>query len=150
MFTDYPVVEESLEHPKFELVERFSDSTILFVRHPVSSFYDLGLRMINQFPHQETLLGRRAALQVIRSKSRAQKENSKYGKEDASDNETGPSWYPMTFDLATEVNQFLKVHKKLQDSGQDNHWLVKPAGVGMCYSLKVGLTVPKMCGFTSC
>jgi len=40
--------------------------------------------------------------------------------------ETSPKWYPTTYNLKTELPQFVSFFQHREERGLDNHWICKP------------------------
>ena len=38
----------------------------------------------------------------------------------------GPDWLPVTFNLKTEIKEFVSYYQKREAEGLDNHWIIKP------------------------
>ena len=42
------------------------------------------------------------------------------------DGGNGPEWLPLTFNLKTELKEFVSCYQVNEREGRDNHWIVKP------------------------
>ena len=107
-----------LTHSGFQLVKEFESSDILFAACPVASFNNLGRRLVNQFPHEIALISPRRLLHAVRS--------GHHGPDDFSSAsvildtitnplELLPDWFPLSFDLKTEIKLFLDVYEQTVD-----------------------------------
>ena len=38
----------------------------------------------------------------------------------------GPEWLPLTFNLKTELREFVSCYQSREEEGLDNHWIIKP------------------------
>ncbi|CAK0782888.1 hypothetical protein CVIRNUC_006083 [Coccomyxa viridis] len=129
VWSDYPLLSEHLALEGFEITEDHAAADIIISNTPIRDFRSLpsGV-LVNQFPYEAAIIRKDLLPQTLRQ-YRAQS-----GEADEStvctsgrSEDVVPSWYPPTYDLATEVQFFVKHFRQIADAGQDNHWVVKPA-----------------------
>lgn len=126
MFTDYPGVSEMLTHPSFTIVPSFDESHVLFAASPVSGFFGLAQRMVNQFPHEQCLVNPRFFMNTVRLSAQP-----RHGGRVTDQNQQAqslPSWFPLMFDMKTEVNHFLAEYARCSNKGKENFWLLFSGG----------------------
>ena len=137
VFSEYEFINKNLTHPRFELTDSMADADILWLSSHFKDFEDLSREMpekrINQFPC-ENVITIKDFLCVV---CRRQGEGGQH-----------PAWLPRTYNLETELEQFVSCYQDREDRGEDNHWIVKPwnlsRGLDMqvCSSLSHILRLP--------
>ncbi|XP_054997775.1 tubulin--tyrosine ligase-like protein 12 isoform X2 [Sorex araneus] len=112
--TDVLQVYQNLTHPRFVFTSREAEADIL---HHFSHFKDYRSFsrerphvMLNQFPCESLLTVKDCLAAVARRVA---------GPE-------GPPWLPRTFNLRTELPQFVSYFQQREKRGEDNHWICKP------------------------
>lgn len=118
VFTDDPVIHRYLSHSSFEKVSDFDSSNILFAASPVASFSGLGRRLVNQFPREAHLIDPRLLLHAVRGEHHGQgdpRRRSVVIDTDASPLAMVPDWFPLAFDLKTEIKLFLEIKDQMDD-----------------------------------
>eukprot|EP00096_Caligus_rogercresseyi_P006630 TRINITY_DN2326_c0_g1_i1.p1 TRINITY_DN2326_c0_g1~~TRINITY_DN2326_c0_g1_i1.p1 ORF type:complete len:534 (-),score=108.36 TRINITY_DN2326_c0_g1_i1:98-1699(-) len=124
VYVEYDVVRDNLHHPKFEIVEDMSSADVLWLLSHFKEYKELSetfpWKLINQFPF-ENVLTIKDFLCIV---SRRLKGSTGDEKEDV---ETSfPEWLPVTYNLKTELPQFISYYQNREKRGLDNHWIVKP------------------------
>lgn len=107
-----------MSHPSFEVVKDFDSCDLLFAFSPIADFQTLGRRLFNQFPKESYLIHLRLLLHSIRSEHFGHNDpNSKAVVCGIADDpfEYTPYWFPLSFDLKTEIKFFLEMEEKIQD-----------------------------------
>lgn len=120
-------MQEALTDERFSIVGSFDDCHVLFAASPVSGFFGLAQRMVNQFPHEHCLLNPRFFMHTVRLLVQ-----SSHGGRVTDLNQQAqslPSWFPLMFDLKTEVNHLLAEYEQRDRNGRDNFWIVYSGGV---------------------
>uniref|UniRef100_A0A8C9G622 Tubulin tyrosine ligase like 12 n=1 Tax=Pavo cristatus TaxID=9049 RepID=A0A8C9G622_PAVCR len=115
VFTDIQQVLNSLTHPRFVFTDNEAEADILY---NFSHFKDYRLKlseerpevMLNQFPCENLLTVKDCLASISR----------RAGGPD------GPRWLPRTFNLQTELPQFICYFQQRERRGEDNHWICKP------------------------
>lgn len=115
-----------LTHPSFTIVPSFDESHVLFAASPVSGFFGLAQRMVNQFPHEQCLVNPRFFMNTVRLS--AQPRHSGRVTDQNQQAQSLPSWFPLMFDMKTEVNHFLAEYARRCKSGKENFWLLFSGG----------------------
>ncbi|XP_069759518.1 tubulin--tyrosine ligase-like protein 12 [Narcine bancroftii] len=114
VYTDVNQVLENLNVPRFVFTEDKMEADILYLFHHIKDYRTLSEQrphvMVNQFPC-ENLLTVKDCLAAIT-----------WGKGSVH----GPKWLPLTYNLRTELPQFVSCYQQRQDRGEDNHWICKP------------------------
>eukprot|EP00210_Caulerpa_lentillifera_P002259 g2170.t1 len=113
-------IADNLKHPAFEIVDDFSLSNILFAASPVDNFTSLGHRFVNQFPKEGCLLSPRFVLHSVRGDWTGTEIS------DPKMEVLYPDWFPLSFDLNSEVKWFLESFDKQQDL-----WLLISGEIGV-------------------
>ncbi|XP_051886251.1 tubulin--tyrosine ligase-like protein 12 [Pristis pectinata] len=114
IYTDIKQVLENLNAPRFVFTEDEKEADILYLYHHIKDYRALSEKrphvMVNQFPC-ENLLTMKDCLAALARRA---------GSVD------GPKWLPLTYNLSTELPQFVSCYQQRQDRGEDNHWICKP------------------------
>ncbi|KAJ8922981.1 hypothetical protein NQ315_001529 [Exocentrus adspersus] len=114
VFTQYELVEEYLTDNKFVIVENEEEADILWLTKHFKDFEELSNspgKFVNQFPFEYVLTVKDLLCITCRRK-------------DSSEN-----WLPVTYNLLTEITNFLSCFQHRQDEGEDNYWIVKPCNL---------------------
>ncbi|BDA45757.1 Tubulin-tyrosine ligase-like protein 12 [Coccomyxa sp. Obi] len=129
VWADYPLVKDRLTAPAFRIIDDREAADIIVTSTPVKDFKALPInQLVNQFPFEACLIRKDLLPQSLRRFHAAAMD---VGAQAAPSGDLSadivPSWFPTTYDLATEVHFFLQDYKKRAEAGQDNHWVVKLA-----------------------
>lgn len=121
VYTEYDLVRDLCD--PFEITEDKTEADILWLISHFTQYKELveeapGVH-INQFPF-ENVLTVKDLLSVTCRRQAGERQH------DPETLETFPSWYPTTFNLTTELVQFVAYFKKREALGLDNHWICKP------------------------
>lgn len=129
VFCGYDVISENLHHPRFEIVETEEEADILWLNYHYKTFRELSVnspsKRINQFPFENVLTIKDLLCVVCRRMADTavvDNDNSDQGRQ----LQTLPRWLPTTFNLKTELPQFVSYYQQREKLGLDNHWIVKP------------------------
>lgn len=123
VYSEYTFINQHLNDSAFEIVDNEQEADILWLTKHFKGFKEFREespnKFINQFPF-ENVLTIKDLLSVI----------CRRGNEDTkTDNEalqTQPSWLPTTFNLNTELVEFVSFFQNRQSKGLDNYWIIKP------------------------
>lgn len=111
--TDVQQVLDHLSHPRFTFVESETDADILYHFSHFKDYRKLSQErpgvLLNQFPCENLLTVKDCLASIAR----------RAGPE-------GPAWLPRTFNLRTELPQFVSYFQGRERRGEDNHWICKP------------------------
>lgn len=122
VYAEYDVLRANLTAPEFVLVDNEQDADVLWLTCHYKNFAELAQetphKFINQFPFEYvitikdllSIVGRRAALEH----------------HNADTLETYPAWLPTTYNLSTELREFVSYYQQRAAKGLDNHWIIKP------------------------
>ncbi|XP_062861455.1 tubulin--tyrosine ligase-like protein 12 [Trichomycterus rosablanca] len=114
VYTEMKQVLEHLKHPRFQFTEQ-DDADILWMYSHIRDYRKLSEErphvLLNQFPC-ETILTTKDCLASVAQRARK--------------GERTTLWLPMTFNLQTELPQFVRHYQQRQERGEDNHWICKP------------------------
>ncbi|KAM8884390.1 tubulin--tyrosine ligase-like protein 12 [Synchiropus picturatus] len=107
-------VINNLNHPRFQITEEEDKADIIWSYDPIKDYRKLSEErphvMLNQFPC-ECLVTVKDCLAAMARRANAG---------------SSPDWLPETFNLQTELPQFIKNYSDRQQRGEDNHWICKP------------------------
>ncbi|XP_047430657.1 tubulin--tyrosine ligase-like protein 12 [Mugil cephalus] len=107
-------VTNNLTHPRFQLTEVEEEADIIWGYNHIKDYRKLSEErphvMLNQFPCESIVTVKDCLAAVAR--------RLKGG--------PAPDWLPETFNLQTELPQFVKHYQLRQQRGEDNHWICKP------------------------
>lgn len=119
VFTQYSLIEQYLTDNKFELVKTENEADILWYTNHFKCFEELSQtpsRFVNQFPFEYILTVKDLLCVVCRRKDYAITENLIMY----------PKWLPITYNLKTELPQFVSYYQNRQKVQLDNYWIIKP------------------------
>lgn len=121
VFTEYDIIKENLTDNRFEIIEDENEADILWYTKHFKQFKELSetpQKFINQFPFEYILTIK--DLLCITCRRKQPKIH------DTSTLETFPTWLPTTYNLKTELIQFVSYYQHRTEKGLDNHWIIKP------------------------
>uniref|UniRef100_A0A665WYX6 Tubulin tyrosine ligase-like family, member 12 n=2 Tax=Echeneis naucrates TaxID=173247 RepID=A0A665WYX6_ECHNA len=114
VYSQMSQVTNNLTHPQFQLTEVEEEADIIWAYDHIKDYRKLSEErphvMLNQFPCESIVTVKDCLAGVAR--------RLKSG--------TTPDWLPDTFNLQTELPQFIKHYQLRQQCGKDNHWICKP------------------------
>uniref|UniRef100_A0A8C6C9F1 Tubulin tyrosine ligase like 12 n=1 Tax=Monodon monoceros TaxID=40151 RepID=A0A8C6C9F1_MONMO len=114
VYTDVQQVLGHLSHPRFTFTQSEADAHILYHFSHLKDYRRLSRErpsvLLNQFPCENLLTVKDCLASVARRAG---------GPE-------GPAWLPRTFNLRTELPQFVSYFQQRERRGEDNHWICKP------------------------
>lgn len=122
VYTTYSMVQQHLTDPSFELVDCEQDADVLWLTTHFKKYKEFSElapnKFINQFPFENVITIKDLLSIVCRRMA------DKYcDKETLS---TAPKWLPTTFNLKTELLQFISYYQSREAKEMDNHWIIKP------------------------
>ncbi|XP_029455946.1 tubulin--tyrosine ligase-like protein 12 [Rhinatrema bivittatum] len=107
-------VLNNLNHPRFTFTEDEKEADILYNFSHIKDYRKLSEErphvMLNQFPCENLLTVKDCLASISR----------RIGGSD------GPKWLPRTFNLQTELTQFISIFSTPERWDEDNHWICKP------------------------
>lgn len=122
VYTTYSMVQQFLTDPSFELVDNETEADILWLTTHFKQYNEFSQqtpnRFVNQYPFENVITIKDLLAVVCRRTAH------KYCEEDTL--ETYPKWLPTTFNLKTELAEFVSYYQTRQAKDLDNHWIVKP------------------------
>ncbi|XP_017147291.1 tubulin--tyrosine ligase-like protein 12 isoform X2 [Drosophila miranda] len=122
VYAEYKVVRQNLTDTNFLLVNAKEEADVLWLTHHFKEFEEFSektpRKFVNQFPFEYVITIKDLLSIVCR---RAAKEHH-----DAATLETYPAWLPTTYNLSTELTEFVAYYQSRAVKGLDNHWIVKP------------------------
>ncbi|KOC64670.1 Tubulin--tyrosine ligase-like protein 12 [Habropoda laboriosa] len=123
VFSEYTYINDYLTDPAFELVNDESLADVLWYVSHFKMYKELSIRsphvFVNQFPF-ESVLTVKDLLSIL---CRRKVGDKSY---DPDTLETYPEWMPTTYNLSTELVQFVAYFEQRESIGLDNHWICKP------------------------
>ncbi|KAM4614805.1 tubulin--tyrosine ligase-like protein 12 [Polymixia lowei] len=107
-------VRDNLTHPRFQLAESEEEADIVWAYDHIKDYRKLSEEqphvLVNQFPCE--------AIVTVKDCLAAVSRRGPGGR--------GAGWLPETFNLQTELPQFVRHYQQRQERGEDNHWICKP------------------------
>lgn len=140
VYTTYSLVQEFLTDPAFEVVDNETDADILWLTTHFKTYKEFSEqtpnKFVNQFPFENVLtikdllsiVCRRAANQYC----------------DTETLKTFPKWLPTTFNLKTELLQFVSYYQTRAAKELDNHWIVKPWNLARGLDIHISKSLPQI------
>ncbi|KAI4802867.1 hypothetical protein CesoFtcFv8_026105 [Champsocephalus esox] len=114
VYSDLSQVTNNLTHQRFQLTEDKEEADIIWGYTHIKDYRKLSEErphvMLNQFPCESIITVKDCMAAVAR--------RAKCGQQ--------PDWLPETFNLHSELPQFIKHYEQRQQRGNDNHWICKP------------------------
>ncbi|KAM3587746.1 uncharacterized protein V6R79_013179 [Siganus canaliculatus] len=114
VYSEMSQVTNNLTHPRFQTTEDEGEADILWKYHHIKDYRKLSEEqphvMLNQFPCESLVTVKDCLAAVARRLNGG----------------PAPDWLPETFNLQTELPQFVKNYQLRQQRGDDNHWICKP------------------------
>lgn len=124
VFTEYSVLRQYLTSSQFQIVDNENDADIIWTTKHYKTFEELSIdspnKFINQFPH-ENIITVKDLLSIV---CRRANNNEKH--HDDQTLETYPKWLPTTYNLKTELIEFVSYFQNRSKKNLDNHWIIKP------------------------
>ncbi|RZF45052.1 hypothetical protein LSTR_LSTR002013 [Laodelphax striatellus] len=124
VYSDYKYVNMYLTDPRFEIVNNADEAHILWYTSHFTDFEtfstDSPHKFVNQFPYEFVLTVKDLLSVVCR---RTAKGHETYDSETL---DIFPLWLPETFNLKTELPQFISYYQNREEKELDNHWICKP------------------------
>lgn len=117
VFAQYSLVREYLSSDLFQLVEDKVEADIWWLTEHFKNFEELSEspgKFINQFPFEYVITIKDLLSITCRNENEKNIENF------------WPSWMPITYNLKTELGNFVAFYKKREIEGLDNTWIIKP------------------------
>uniref|UniRef100_A0A3Q1JTD7 Tubulin--tyrosine ligase-like protein 12 SET-like domain-containing protein n=1 Tax=Anabas testudineus TaxID=64144 RepID=A0A3Q1JTD7_ANATE len=114
VYSELSQVRDNLTHPRFQLTEEEEEADIIWAYNHIKDYRKLSEErphvMLNQFPCESIVTVKDCLAAVAR--------RVKGG--------PAPDWLPETFNLQTELPQFVRHYQLRQQRGEDNNWICKP------------------------
>ncbi|KAK5648895.1 hypothetical protein RI129_003787 [Pyrocoelia pectoralis] len=114
IFSEYSLLSKYLTDDRFIIVDNTNDADILWHLTHFKDFEELSTtdKFINQFPFEYVLNNKDLLAIICRYNSKSQ-----------------PKWLPITYNLKTELTNFVSYFMNREREGLDNHWIVKPVNL---------------------
>ncbi|XP_011644487.1 tubulin--tyrosine ligase-like protein 12 [Pogonomyrmex barbatus] len=123
VFSEYSYVNDYLTDPAFEVTDNREEADILWLVSHYKTYEELNVSLphvfINQFPYENVLTTKDLLSIICRRKAT----DKLY---DPDTLETYPTWLPTTYNLSTELVQFVAYFTRRAEKNLDNHWICKP------------------------
>ncbi|XP_074481136.1 tubulin--tyrosine ligase-like protein 12 [Sebastes fasciatus] len=114
VYADLSQVTNNLTHPRFQLTEEEEEADIIWSYIHIKDYRKLSEErphvMLNQFPC-ESIITVKDCMAAVAHRVKG---------------DSQPDWLPETFNLQSELPQFIKRYQQRQQRGEDNHWICKP------------------------
>ena len=132
VYSEYEFISQNLTHPRFQMTENMAEADVLWLSSHFKEFLEFSQetpeKRINQFPCENVITIKDMLCAVARRKA--------------------ARYLPVTFNLVTELPQFVSYYQHLQKEGKDTHFIVKPWNLAraldtqVCSSLSHILRLP--------
>nr|CAI5838493.1 unnamed protein product [Callosobruchus analis] len=140
VYTQYEMVRLYLTDSRFILVDTEQDADILWYTQHFKDFEELSKnspeKFVNQFPFEYVITVKDLLCITCRR------------------NQDSLRWLPTSYNLVTEVSNFVAYYYHRQKSGLENYWIIKPYNLArgldihitnnLSYILKLSLSGPKI------
>lgn len=123
VYSEYDMVNQYLTDPGFEIVTSPEEADILWLTSHFKQYKEFSEstpnKYVNQFPFENVLTIKDLLSIVCRRMAKKSTE--------AQDPlEPNPKWLPVTYNLKTELVEFVSYYQNRAHKGLDNHYIVKP------------------------
>ncbi|XP_054262402.1 tubulin--tyrosine ligase-like protein 12 [Macrosteles quadrilineatus] len=130
VFSQYIYVNEYLTSPKFIVVAEEEDADILWLTSHFKKYKELSencpFKFINQFPFECVITIKDLLAVICRRTSTNDTQDIVTTLGSRSVEDAQPAWLPVTYNLSTELQQFISCFQHREDNRFDNHWICKP------------------------
>lgn len=127
VFTTYRYIREYLNDPSFVIVDSEEEADILWLTTHFKNYNEFSLnnpqKFINQFPF-ENVLTIKDLLSIICRRTESKRQCTDNNDETLL--KTFPNWLPTTYNLKTELLEFVSYYQHRKQANIDNHWIIKP------------------------
>ncbi|XP_058464830.1 tubulin--tyrosine ligase-like protein 12 [Malaya genurostris] len=122
VYCEYDMVKKYLTDPAFEIVDNSTDADILWMINHFKQYKELSEsspnKFINQFPFENVITIKDLLSIVCRRMA---------DKDHVQDPlQSNPVWLPVTYNLKTELIEFVSYYQNRARKGLDNHYIIKP------------------------
>ncbi|CAH1966083.1 unnamed protein product [Acanthoscelides obtectus] len=140
VYTQYDLVRQYLTDQRFILVDTELEADILWYTKHFKDFEELSIdfpgKYVNQFPFEYVITVKDLLCITCRR------------------NQSSLRWLPTSYNLVTEIRNFVSYYQYRNKNGMGNYWIVKPYNLArgldihitnnLSYILKLSLTGPKI------
>lgn len=125
VFSDYDIVNQYLTDPAFDVLGedgKSEEADILWFTKHFKGFNELSQNFSNMFVNQfpfENVVTIKDLLAIVCRRGIEKHHDSESLK-------TFPEWLPTTFNLKTELKEFVSYFQNREAKDLDNHWIIKP------------------------
>ncbi|XP_078035387.1 tubulin tyrosine ligase-like 12 [Augochlora pura] len=125
VYSQYSVINEYLTDPAFEITDQEVEADILWYTFHFKEFKELADScphiFVNQFPFEHVVTIKDLLSIVCRRKATQKPDSEKF--------QTNPVWLPITYNLSTELVQFVAYFENRRMLNMDNIWICKPCNL---------------------
>lgn len=125
VYSDYEYVTKYLTDPSFEILgedERSEDADIYWFTKHFKGYQEFSQnypnKFVNQFPFENVITIKDLLSIVCRRTVQVSIDTETLT--------TFPKWLPTTYNLKTELQEFVSLYQHREDKKMDNHWIIKP------------------------
>lgn len=122
VYSEYNLVNKYLTDPGFEIVHDPEEADILWLTTHFKNYEELSKatpnKYVNQFPFENVITIKDLLSIVCR---RMAYQDGKYDSLDSN-----PRWLPVTYNLKTELIEFVSYYQNRLHRGMDNYYIIKP------------------------
>ncbi|XP_055342847.1 tubulin--tyrosine ligase-like protein 12 [Paramacrobiotus metropolitanus] len=124
VYAEYEVLADSLTDSRFRIVKEQADADILWYNRHFNDFRGLSMefpdKFVNQFPYESVVTVKDLLAIVCRRAS----EGKRLVNPDTL--QVSPQWLPATYNLDTDLPNFVAYFRAREERGLDNFWICKP------------------------
>ncbi|XP_055585705.1 tubulin--tyrosine ligase-like protein 12 [Uranotaenia lowii] len=122
VYSQYDMVNKYLTDPGFEIVDNPDDADILWMTSHFKQYKEFSEstpnKYINQFPFENVITIKDLLSVVCRRMAKKGGSQDRLG--------PNPRWLPVTYNLKTELVEFVSYFQNRAAKGLDNHYIIKP------------------------
>ncbi|XP_061193529.1 tubulin--tyrosine ligase-like protein 12 [Saccostrea echinata] len=118
VYLKYMNFHQFLTDKRFDIVETKEEADIIFIQKHFKEYDKYPDKCVNQFPFERVITVKDLLAVVCR--------RAGDGKEDPDTLERNPKWLPVTYNLETEITQFVSYFQHREKKALNNHWICKP------------------------
>lgn len=125
VYSEYSFIRDYLNDPAFEITLSEEDADIFWYTKHFKGYQEFSQtapnKFINQFPF-ENVITIKDLLSIVCRRGLS----SDLPAVDSTTLMTNPKWLPTTYNLKTELIEFVSYYQNRKNKGLDNHWIIKP------------------------
>ncbi|EDS29104.1 SET and TTL domain-containing protein .9 [Culex quinquefasciatus] len=142
VYSEYEFVNRYLNDPAFEIVDNAEEADILWLTTHFKQYREFSQttpnKYVNQFPFENVITIKDLLSVVCRRMA------TKKSADDEGSLEANPKWLPVTYNLKTELVEFVSYFQNRAQKGLDNHFIIKPWNLARGLDMYITKSLPQI------